>query len=201
MSQIPTKDQNPNGLHARYHIQKIDGWKEVKNSYSFIPRYEAILKPVDKNAEYFIMRLDDGGKDAEHIKACRIGVNAYADAIEHHLPELAKDLRERYPLPVEHPEGAIGEGWINVEDSPLFTKDEKDNWICTDNGSGAFLAAVPLIDNTRPEEKNLWWIMPCVVEDGIGLCIIGDEENTPAGWQLEDVTKYKLLDLTPPSNH
>lgn len=99
MSNIPTQEQNPNGLHARYHIQKIDGWKEVKNSHSFVPRYEAILKPVDKNAEYFIMRLDDGGKDPKHIEACRIGVNAYADAIEQHLPELAKDLRERYPLP------------------------------------------------------------------------------------------------------
>ena len=44
------------------------------------------------------MRLDEKGKDREHIKACRIGVHAYADAIEHKLPELAKDLRERYPL-------------------------------------------------------------------------------------------------------
>lgn len=56
------------------------------------------LRPVDPKAEYFVMRLDTGGKDMEHIKACRIGIYAYADAIQHHLPELAKDLRERYPL-------------------------------------------------------------------------------------------------------
>ncbi|MBL7942466.1 MAG: hypothetical protein JNM00_06855 [Flavobacteriales bacterium] len=59
---------------------------------------EPIWEPVDKDAEYFVMRLDTGGKDINHIKACRIGIHAYADAIEPHLPELARDLRERYPL-------------------------------------------------------------------------------------------------------
>lgn len=84
MSRIPTQKENPNGLHGRYIIRKvdIDGW-EID---------------TDTGSEYFVMRLDEGGKDYEHIKACRIGVNAYADAIENHLPQLAKDLRERYPL-------------------------------------------------------------------------------------------------------
>jgi hypothetical protein len=44
------------------------------------------------------MRLYLGGKDINHIKACRIGIHAYADAIEPFIPELAKDLKERYPL-------------------------------------------------------------------------------------------------------
>ena len=57
-----------------------------------------VKKPVDKNAEYFVMRLDEGGKDRNHIKACRIGIHAYADAIQQFIPELANDLRERYPL-------------------------------------------------------------------------------------------------------
>ena len=93
---IPTQIENPNGLHNRYYIQKVAGWKELENKYG-PPQYEAILKPVDKDAEYFVMRLDDGG-DLDHVKACRIGIHAYADAIERHLPVLAKDLRERYPL-------------------------------------------------------------------------------------------------------
>lgn len=84
MKQIPTQAENPNGLHQRYSIRKITAFgNEV---------------PTDRGSEYFVLRLDEGGKDPEHIKACRIGIHAYANAIEHHLPELAKDLRERYPL-------------------------------------------------------------------------------------------------------
>ncbi len=84
MSNIPTKLENPTGLHHRYSIRKIIGGGR--------------LIPVDAGSEYFVMRLDKGGSDIEHIKACRIGVNAYADAIQHHLPDLAKDLKERYPV-------------------------------------------------------------------------------------------------------
>ena len=61
-------------------------------------RYEPVFKDVEDNAEYFVLRLDTNGDDIEHTKACRIGINAYADAIEIHLPELAADLRERYPI-------------------------------------------------------------------------------------------------------
>jgi hypothetical protein len=96
--QIPTQKENPNGLHAKYLIQKIVGWEEVKNYHGFTPVYKAVVKPVDKDAEYFILRLDIGGSDINHIVACRIGIHAYADAIEPYIPQLAKDLRERYPL-------------------------------------------------------------------------------------------------------
>lgn len=95
MNQLKTKDENPKGLHQRFVIRKIVGWSSVPGSF-----YEGLkprTKAVDKDAEYFVMRLDEGGKDREHIKACRIGVHAYADAIEATIPELAKDLRERYP--------------------------------------------------------------------------------------------------------
>lgn len=98
MKNIPTQAENPKGLHQRYHIQKI-----VKNELHFMshpkdksPEY--LLKQTDEGSEYFVMRLDKGGSDIEHIKACRIGVHAYAIAIQYHLPELAKNLRERYPL-------------------------------------------------------------------------------------------------------
>lgn len=104
-------------------------------------------------------------------------------------------LQSLYPsAPVQ-----VEREWISVEDIPLFTKDEKGNWECTENGNGAFLAAVAYNNNTKPNARNLWWVMPCVVEDGTGLCVIGDLENEPAGWRLEDVTYYKILDLTPPS--
>jgi len=81
---MKTQKQNPKGLHKRYFIKKID-----KNGK---------LIPIDEFAEYFVLRLDDYGSDLNHIKACRIGIHAYANAIESTIPQLAKDLRDRYPL-------------------------------------------------------------------------------------------------------
>lgn len=99
--------ENPNGLHARYSIRKI---VEVPNPKLNIPdgNYSkrvdraspTILKTkeVDKDSEYFVLRLDTGGSDVEHIKACRIAINSYAEAIKNHLPQLASELIEQYPL-------------------------------------------------------------------------------------------------------
>lgn len=96
MSNIPTQTENPKGLHQRYFIQKV---VVVPQEFMGLPTDDKIeLKPVDENAEYFVMRLDTGGSDLKHIEACRIGINAYADAIYPHLPELAIDLKTRYPI-------------------------------------------------------------------------------------------------------
>lgn len=67
--------------------------KGLYNKY-FIAKSNGDL--VDSDAEYFVLRLDYNGKDKEHIKACRKAILVYADAISSHLPELAKDLREKY---------------------------------------------------------------------------------------------------------
>lgn len=75
---IPTQEQNPKGLHQRFYVEKLNG-------------------ETDPKAEYFVLRLDNNGKDPNHINACRIGIQAYATAIEPFIPELAKDLKERYP--------------------------------------------------------------------------------------------------------
>ena len=78
MKRLPTKEENPKGLHQRYHILKASG------------------EPIDANAEYFVLRLDDMGKDPKHIAACRKAIITYAAEIKDHLPELSKDLYERY---------------------------------------------------------------------------------------------------------
>lgn len=101
MKPIPTQFENPKGLHQRYAVKKLIH-RVVPMSYyngdlSMSQEYDEEVMP-DPGAEYFVMRLDEGGKDLNHIKACRIGIHAYADAIETNIPELAKDLRERYPL-------------------------------------------------------------------------------------------------------
>lgn len=93
MEKIPTKEQNPNGLHQRYSIKRI-----VNNPDRDIESSRTILRDIDKDAEYFVFRLDLNGKDINHVKASRIGIHAYANAIEATIPGLAKDLRERYPL-------------------------------------------------------------------------------------------------------
>jgi hypothetical protein len=87
-----------------------------------------------------------------------------------------------------------GEGWIKVDDAPLFIKTEL-GWECTEVGDGEFWAAVPYNDKNKPDKKDLVWIRHCVVEDGTGLCVVGDDSNEPAGWQLEDVVYYIPIKL------
>lgn len=98
MKNIPTELKNPNGLHQKYYVQKLRTVLE----HSGFDRDEhtecTIIESVDENAEYFVLRLDDGASDMKHVEACRIAINAYAKAIKEHIPQLSKDLIERYPL-------------------------------------------------------------------------------------------------------
>lgn len=66
------------GLLRKYNISKTNG------------------EPIDEGAEYFILRLDDGGSDLIHGDACRQAVLTYAYAIRNHLPKLADDLIALY---------------------------------------------------------------------------------------------------------
>lgn len=75
---IPLESQNPKGFHQRYSVEKMNG------------------RTIDKNAEYFVLRLDFGGSDQKHIEACRKAIVTYAEAIADHLPELSDDLLTRY---------------------------------------------------------------------------------------------------------
>ena len=70
------------GLYNKYHIEKMNG------------------DNVDSRANYFVLRLDNYGKDKAHISACRKAVLCYAEAIKDHLPLLAKDLIKKYGEPV-----------------------------------------------------------------------------------------------------
>lgn len=101
---MKTIQENPNGLHQKYVIKKIkivDTKPLIINDVDYSkrqPKQKVELVDVDKDSEYFVLRLDLGGSDINHIKACRIGIHAYADAIESTIPQLAKDIHERYPL-------------------------------------------------------------------------------------------------------
>lgn len=81
----PVEPEQPEkGLYRRYNVSKVDG-----NN--------------DPSADYFVLRLDEHGDDKQHIEACRKAVMLYADEIESHLPQLSKDLREKYGKPLLGP--------------------------------------------------------------------------------------------------
>ncbi len=78
--------------------------------------------------------------------------------------------------------------WIDVNERPLITM-EGENWVCTDDGDKPFIAAI--------ETNKGWWIRLCVMEDRVGLCVMGDDDNEPAGWDVKDVQFYMHLPKPP----
>lgn len=102
MSAIPFKEENPKGLHKRYYIQKFKGKRLVEYDFFGNPKYDPVFEPVDVNAEYFVLRLDKDGDDLIHVQACRDAIITYALAIKNHLPELSKDLIQRYSAKVKY---------------------------------------------------------------------------------------------------
>ncbi len=66
--------------------------KGLQNKY-IISRADGL--PIEKENEYFILKVNGIG-DPIHIEACKKAVLKYADEIESHIPELAKELREKY---------------------------------------------------------------------------------------------------------
>jgi len=67
------------GIINKYQITRTDG------------------KELHPNFEAFVLRLDENGSDKNHLRACKIAVNAYAEAIKDHLPVLAEDIKNKYP--------------------------------------------------------------------------------------------------------
>lgn len=82
MAKIPTKNENPKGLYQRYNLTKACG------------------KPVDPEAEYFVLKLTGNDHNdiikREHMKASRMAVLVYANKIRPFIPKLADDIYDRY---------------------------------------------------------------------------------------------------------
>lgn len=91
-NQIPLKEDNPNGLHLKYRVQKFSHFK--KTGFFHLDD-TPVFKDVP-DAEFFVLRLDDKQKDPKHREACIKAVLCYADAIKDHLPQLSSDLIKRY---------------------------------------------------------------------------------------------------------
>jgi hypothetical protein len=69
------------GILNKYRVSRADG------------------TPVDEGAEYFVLRLDAGGKDRRHVAACRAAVVEYANRVADHLPALSAELLDKYGPP------------------------------------------------------------------------------------------------------
>ncbi len=81
MVQSPNEFRNT-GLINKYVISKRDG------------------SEMDPNAEYFVLRVDPHEPDdPNHYHACMMALIEYAYTIEPHLPQLSKELKERYLAP------------------------------------------------------------------------------------------------------
>lgn len=76
MSMIPTAEENPNGLHARYAVVHADG------------------SPADPRAVYFVLRLDGFGRDLGHIAACRAAARKYAEEAPPWMKQTADELNK-----------------------------------------------------------------------------------------------------------
>jgi hypothetical protein len=74
---IPSKDQNQEGFHQRYRVEKIAG-------------------NTDPRAHYLVLRLDKFGGDEKWINACRKAAMTLADEVEKDFPFFAGDLRRNY---------------------------------------------------------------------------------------------------------
>lgn len=72
-----TKEWRQQGLVQKYLLYKSDG------------------RAVEPGSEYFVLRLDRNA-EPNHRKACLAALNTYCSIIEQHLPELARDLRQKY---------------------------------------------------------------------------------------------------------
>lgn len=87
--------------------------------------------------------------------------------------------------------------WISVKDRPLIIETPK-GWECTEDGNKDFLAAIPYW-NISGEKVLKWAIHHCCFEDEVGLCVVGDDENTPCGWDHSAITHYIPIPA-PPQN-
>jgi len=85
---LPSRVENPNGLHEKFHIQKIIGYHKAKPMY----------QDIGYGEEYFVLRLDDMQHNEAHLQACRAAALAYAKSISKTFPKVAEEMIKRYGL-------------------------------------------------------------------------------------------------------
>ena len=101
-SPLPEPNARPSGLHQKYIILHYDG------------------SPIDPEAIYFTLRLDEGCKDKDHVRASREAALAYAEMVVgtpmeqvgRDLVELIEDLEnEEYLFQYRENDGPLCQLW------------------------------------------------------------------------------------------
>ena len=86
--------------------------------------------------------------------------------------------------------------WISVEDKPLVIMDDKEErWTCTENGCKEFMALTWFTNINTGEVTP--WMHHCLIEDEIGLCVVGEDGNDSASIQPWEVSYYFLIPTAP----
>ena len=85
--------------------------------------------------------------------------------------------------------------WISVKEKPLYESVEGDDFILTNAAEGEFIGAVPVFNNVTKETS--WEVHHYVIEDEVGLCVVGEDGNEPAGWGVEDIELYMPIPKLP----
>ena len=114
------------GLKLKYVMTKADG------------------RPVDPNGMYFVLKLNSD--DPAHAHACQEAVLVYANLIEEHIPELARDLRTSVKQLRRDGEGSLqwaGRVLLEVEKAP------RPSWMCSTPNCDSY-----------PQQDGECWLCP-----------------------------------------
>lgn len=88
-SPLPNALDKPNGLHIKYFMQRIVGYTTKR---------KPIYVDIQQGEEFFVLRLDEGCKDKNHLAACKVAAKAYMDYMLKINSELVTDMKKRYGL-------------------------------------------------------------------------------------------------------
>lgn len=92
-------------------------------------------------------------------------------------------------------QGAV---WVRAKERPLI-KQVNNMWFTTEDGDKDFIVAIPFYeknDQIKLVGNLRWWIHHCCIEKG-RLCIVGDDGNEIAGYEISDVEYWMPMPANP----
>lgn len=150
----------PSGLHAKYDVRRTDGRDQ----------------PGQRHHGCFLFVLDP-----DHDPAARAALEFYAEQVEDTRPQLAADLRGRYP---RHHDPIPTNPLSTEENQPVTTIDDI---------RAAMQAAV---DEHGMESLQVLDVAETLVQDFDDIEYLGSHDGEEARWGSRDHYVYRLPDGT-----